>query len=72
MVAMVVRDHEVGDGGEVHLQLGGILQHRLGARAGVDEQAPAVHLEDGREAPFADAGVHVADEHGGENRDLDL
>jgi hypothetical protein len=58
-------EQDVGDGRQVDLQLLRVAEHRVLARPGVEQQPVAVDLDEGGEAPLADALVR---QHGGEDR----
>ncbi len=71
VIAVIVREHHVGDVRQIDLHLGDVLEHRFGARAGIDQDAAAVGFEHGREAPLANAaGARAADQHRRQDGDL--
>ena len=55
MIVVRVGEHDVGDRREIDPQLGGVFQHGLGSRAGVDEQPASIDFDERSEAPLADA-----------------
>ena len=68
MVVVVVAQDDVVHGVEVDLELAGVLLDGLGPGAGVEQDAVAVDLDEGGEAPLADSGVG---QHRRENRDVE-
>jgi hypothetical protein len=64
VVGMIVRQDQISNGGEIDVELCGILQDGFRPRSGVDEQPASIHFEDGRKPPFANARGAVADQHG--------
>jgi hypothetical protein len=55
VIAMIVREHDVGDVREIDAEFRDVLLHGWGARTGVNQDAAAVGFKHRREAPFADA-----------------
>src|SRR5262245_26612166 len=61
---MIVAENDVFDVGKINAQLFGVFQHGVRSRSGVEQNPLPVRLDDGREAPFADAAVGIARKHG--------
>ena len=69
MVTVMMAEDDLGGVGQVDAQLGGVSEHGLGARSGIEEQAMAVGLHQRGEAPFADPPV--VGQHRREDGDLE-
>ena len=52
MVAVVMAEDDLGDTAQIDLQLAGVLQNRLGTRAGVKQDAMTGRLDQRREPPL--------------------
>src|SRR5689334_9012914 len=70
MIAVIVAEDHVGDGGEIELQLLHVLPHGVGPCSCIEEDAAPTGFDKSRETPFADA-LRVS-EHGGEYGDADV
>src|SRR5690606_18491618 len=65
VVDVMVREDDVGDLAPIDAEFARVVQDGVGAMAGVEEQAFAVHLDEGGVTPFADAAIgEVGGEHG--------
>ena len=62
---MIVAEHNVGDVPEVNTQLFGIVQHRVGARPGIEQDAMAIGLHYRGKAPLPNP--IIGSQHGGEH-----
>ena len=70
VIGVIVRDHEIGDGGQSTFV--SAFWSTVSAARRCRRKATAIHFEHGGKAPLADARRGVADEHRGEDRHLDL
>jgi hypothetical protein len=67
VVAMVVAQDHVGDGGEIDPQVAGVLEHGFGTEAGVEQDPASIDVHQCREPPLSHA---LIGEHGREDGDL--
>jgi hypothetical protein len=69
VIVVRVAENNVGDRGEIDLERRGVAPDDVVVRAGVEEEAVAIGLDERGEAPFADAAA--IGQHRGENGDLE-